>query len=773
MSSRGSRAWSTLASLLVCLSACQSSPGAPPGTGGAGGAGTGGAATGGVGGSTTASGGTGGTGGTPGCTAVADCKAEETECHKAVACDAGTCAFEDLADGKALSQQTPGDCAKRVCDGAGGVKLVAEPTDAPDDGKVCTVDSCAGMTPQHDVQAQLPCYTGPASTRGKGACTDGVQLCDAQGNLTGGCVGEVLPSAETCLSPLDEDCDGQVNEEGQGCSCAPGSKAPCYPGPTGTEGVGVCHGGQQTCNADGLGYGPCVGAVTPAAETCDAAKLDEDCDGQVNEEGASCVCGDGYVSTGEECDDGNASSTDGCTTLCKLPKCGDGFAQPALGEACDDGNTVSGDGCSSTCLKEGAVVAVASGDYHACALLDDGRVKCWGWNVRGQLGLGDKLDRGDAANEMGNNLPAVSLGTGKTAIAISAGVLHTCALLSGGSVKCWGKNEFGQLGIGDTSDRGDDPNEMGDNLPEVNLGTAKTAVAVRASENHTCALLTGGSVKCWGSPYGGGLGDLLKRGDDPNEMGDNLPAVNLGTGKTAVAIETGAGHTCALLNDGSIKCWGGNSFGELGLGDTNDRGTAPNQMGDNLPAVNLGTGKTATAISVGSLSSCALLSGGSVKCWGWNSVGELGLGDTNPRGDGPGEMGDNLPAVDLGAGKTVVAVSVGDGHACAVLNGGGIKCWGFGSAGALGLGLGDVNNRGDSPNEMGDSLPLVNLGTGLLPAAVSAGESTCVLFSNTRVKCWGYNGNGQLGLGDVISRGWLPAHMGDNLPFVRLFTSTW
>jgi alpha-tubulin suppressor-like RCC1 family protein len=278
-------------------------------------------------------------------------------------------------------------------------------------------------------------------------------------------------------------------------------------------------------------------------------------------------------------------------------------------------------------------------------------------------------------------------------------------ILSDGGVKCWGNNGFGQLGLGDTNHRGDQPNEMGDNLPEVNLGTGKAAVAVFPGTWHTCALLNDNSVKCWGNNNNGnlGLGDIAFRGDGPNEMGDSLPPVNLGTGKTAVTLSSGM-NTCAILNDGSLKCWGWNAFGQLGLGDTNDRGDALNEIGDSLPAVDLGTGKTAIAIRVDETLSCALLNDGSVKCWGWNDFGSLGQGDTTHRGDQPNEMGDNLPAIDLGATAAASAIEVG-GPVCALLSGGRLKCWGTNHVG--GLGLGDTNHRGDNPGEMGDNLPFI------------------------------------------------------------------
>jgi hypothetical protein len=122
----------------------------------------------------------------------------------------------------------------------------------------------------------VPCYTGPANTLGIGACKAGVQDCSAQGMPSGPCVGQVTPVTETCATPVDDDCDGLVNEDGDGCSCIPGSTKPCYSGPMGTQGVGICKAGVQTCAPDGLSYGACVGEVLPAAENCNTA-ANEDC----------------------------------------------------------------------------------------------------------------------------------------------------------------------------------------------------------------------------------------------------------------------------------------------------------------------------------------------------------------------------------------------------------------------------------------------------------------------------------------------------------------
>ena len=144
-----------------------------------------------------------------------------------------------------------------------------------------------------------------------------------------------------------------------------------------------------------------------------------------------------------------------------------------------------------------------------------------------------------------------------TPVELSAGDNFTCARFSNARIKCWGRNNLGQLGYGDTATRGSNISEMGDNLPYVNLGTGRTAKKVVAGSYFACAILDNDTVKCWGSNESGqlGLGDTEKRGDDPNEMGDNLPTVQLGTGRTAKNLAVAFGSVCALLDTNNIKCW--------------------------------------------------------------------------------------------------------------------------------------------------------------------------------------------------------------------------
>jgi alpha-tubulin suppressor-like RCC1 family protein len=245
---------------------------------------------------------------------------------------------------------------------------------------------------------------------------------------------------------------------------------------------------------------------------------------------------------------------------------------------------------------------------------------------------------------------------------------------------------------------------MGDNLTAVDLGSGRTATAIAIGGSHTCALLDNFAIKCWGLNDSGQLGqnDLDSRGDSSGEMGDNLDVIDLRSpGRTAASITTGARHTCVLLDDNNTKCWGYGEYGQLGRGEKKAERKPPEEVLD------LGTGRTATAIVTGNFHTCVMLDNSSIKCWGLNDSGQLGQGDTSSLGDESNEMGNNLPAVDLGAGRTARAIAAGDNHTCAILDNASIKCWGSNTAGQLGLG--NTSNRGDNSSGMGDNLPIISL----------------------------------------------------------------
>ncbi len=341
-------------------------------------------------------------------------------------------------------------------------------------------------------------------------------------------------------------------------------------------------------------------------------------------------------------------------------------------------------------------VAITAGTNHTCALLAGGRVRCWGYNFEGRLGYGNTDEIGD--DETPGSVGPVKLG--RRAVAISAGGSHTCALLEGGVVRCWGQGFYGQLGYGNKNDIGDD--ETPGSVGQVDLGGK--AVAISAGTTHTCALLVGGKVRCWGYGGDGRLGYANKKNIGDDETPGSVGPVKLG-GK-AVAISAGESHTCALLKNGRVRCWGYGGTGGLGYANTNSIGD------DETPAsvglVNLG--RKAVAISVGS-HTCALLEGGRVRCWGAGTYGRLGYGNTNSIGDNetPGSVG----PVDLGPGRRAVAISAGSFHTCSLLKGGAVRCWGAGFSGQLGYG--NTNSIGD--NETPGGFGPVHLG-GKLSGAV-------------------------------------------------------
>jgi alpha-tubulin suppressor-like RCC1 family protein len=397
---------------------------------------------------------------------------------------------------------------------------------------------------------------------------------------------------------------------------------------------------------------------------------------------------------------------------------------------------------------------MALGDVHACVLRGNGRIRCWGQGATGVLGNGRPDTVGDEPGEMGNALTDVDLGSSASgqpllAVEVVAGAEHNCARLESGQVKCWGANSQGQLGRGDdTPTIGAQANEMGDKLPAVNLGTGRTAVYLSAGSRHTCAVLDNAQLKCWGSNARGALGAGVLNatlGLSASEMGDALPAVNLGTGQIPVHVSA-ATHTCAVLHLGDVKCWGDNTTGQLGQGDLLDRGQQLAQMGDALLRVDMGVGG-ARRVATGAGHTCVILIVG-VKCWGTNVLGALGLGDEVDRGGKPGDMGNNLPSVTtLGTGVWALSMRAGQGVTCAKLDDQKLYCWGAGSHGQLGLD--SAEPRGGLPEHAGKKAVLLPADKRITDIAVSpSGLQVCARLSDDAgYHCWGSN------IGQVVRPG--------------------
>jgi len=412
---------------------------------------------------------------------------------------------------------------------------------------------------------------------------------------------------------------------------------------------------------------------------------------------------------------------------------------------------------------------ISLGESHSCAVFKDTTIKCWGQNRSGQLGLGHTSTVGDSQGEM-IELTQISLGSIPIQ-KVSTGGLHSCGLFENGKVKCWGNNRFGQLGLEDSENRGDQPGEMGSDLPFLNLGEGNNVSVLELSlgEQFTCARFSNHKVKCWGRNSSGQLGieSTNSRGNNAGEMGSNLREVRLGTNEEIKQIASGAMHSCALFTSGKIKCWGKGKFGQLGNNSRNNIGDLPNSMGNRLAFLDFGSDETFNRISLGFVHSCGMTSEGSIKCWGYNKDGRLGVGDTTNRGDSLENAITELSPIELAPSYYIETFSCGSRHCCARLENRALKCWGRNHQG--GLGLGDTMTRSTEPNQMGDELPFINLGNLIEAEQMSLGGGhSCVIVGNGKLKCWGDNRFGQLGLENTNNHGGRPSTMGSRLPMVKI-----
>ena len=338
---------------------------------------------------------------------------------------------------------------------------------------------------------------------------------------------------------------------------------------------------------------------------------------------------------------------------------------------------------------------MAAGAGHTCAIVPGGNLHCWGWDEQGQLG--------DSAPHYSIAEP-VRVEALTNVISVDGGSQHTCAVTSGGGVWCWGYNLWGQAGS--------TPNQG----TPLAIGGIGAAVAVAAGGSHSCALLADGEVWCWGHGYHGQLGS-------GSFIESNVPVQAVGI-SGASAIATGGNHSCAIVGGGAIKCWGRNHKGQLGNGAIDpDPGV--------LGAVDVIGISTAIALSAGSDHTCALLQGGSVRCWGYGFRGSLGNGATV---DSP------VPVLVSGI-NDATALASGDLHNCVIRTGGGMSCWGYNYWGTVG----DESNRND--RETAVAVTRVSDVT-----AITAGaEHTCarVRQDPINVMCWGHGTFGQLSTGQL------------------------
>jgi alpha-tubulin suppressor-like RCC1 family protein len=340
-------------------------------------------------------------------------------------------------------------------------------------------------------------------------------------------------------------------------------------------------------------------------------------------------------------------------------------------------------------------VQVVAEKYNSCAVLFDGTVRCWGDNNFGQLGEDGELQ---------HESPAVEIVGISQATAVAVGARHVCALISTGEVYCWGDDSFGQLGYGKI-------NSLLTTEP-VQVKGISTAVEISSSGYYTCARLADGTVSCWGNNSYDQLGDGSHMNQPSPVAVQSLSGV--------LQISVGSTHACAVTSDTKVRCWGDNGTAQLGDGSTTES-AVPKVVGGASPLSNV------TQVSAGQYFSCARSSNGTVSCWG--NGGDHVLGTTDGK-QSPSPISQSVP---LGG---VLEVTSAEYHSCVRYTNNSVACWGIDDAG-----------------ELGSMLPIaLSTASALsvaLPSTVTqlnaGGWHTCAILANQQVWCWGFNNNGQLG----------------------------
>lgn len=680
-------------------------------------------------------------------------------------CKGGTCTSPTCSDEVLNNQETDTDCGGPNC-------RALKPCDTG--GKCKVHDDCSNKYCKDDVCT-------------KPSCTDG----DKNGDETGlDCGGPTCRGLQSKKCPDNQGC-------GSGPDCSSGfcsSASLCSP-------AGCANGAKDNNETDkDCGGDDCRGSSPCALNLACVVHADCASGACVGNKCVGSSCSDGIQNQGETATDCGGATCSPVGKTCATPKacvanrdCTSGFclnnkcsdqclANPVVlgcpctaGVACNGpaqklrlictaGEWKANSACSASenCVQaDGSCATIVP----ACAGKTKGYTYCEGVDVLRTCGddlvsaasktcagvctagacvaavCGDKKTQAGEECDDGNAVagdgcePTTCHKSVVTALAL--GENHSCALLKDGYVRCWGNNDYGQLGQGSTAFFADkQPYEVA----VVDMGGSVAALA--AGQEHTCALLADGSVRCWGRNSEGqlGLGNVVAQSaKTPRALG----AVKLG--EKALAISARGYNTCALLASKAVRCWGPNSSGELGLGNTQP--LSDTKTPDLVGAVALGA--LAQAVSVGGGHSCALLANGTVRCWGTGFFGELGLSSTSNIGDNelPSASG-NAGLVPLPNGRTAVSLSLGQLHSCALLDNGFVQCWGDNSDGALGLLHFDNIGDDESPAAWGQTL----VGTAV-SSVVSGDFDTCALYvADGALRCWGYNAFGQLGQSDVVHK---------------------
>jgi alpha-tubulin suppressor-like RCC1 family protein len=543
---------------------------------------------------------------------------------------------------------------------------------------VCSHGTCSTVCGGGTSRCGNDCVDLTADVSNCGGCN---KPCD-QGQVCS--KGTCAATCQTGLTSCGGDCVDLTTNDSNCGTCG-------YPCPSGQVcgGSGQC---QATCQS---GWTSCPAG--DAGTTCADTQHDPTHCGTCNNTcppGYFCSPKNGVGTCGLQCFGGTSQ----CGTACvdeNIDPNNCGGCSATCGGTCSGGHCCSkGDlycgGCDTVanCIKKTGG-RIASGYGHTCAITLGGALKCWGYGYDGELG--------DGTTTTTSTSPVDVSGLSSGVTNVGAGQYHTCAVANG-TASCWGDDTYGQTGIG--------TDFTTYNTPQTVTGLS-SVLKIDGGGDQTCALLTNQSVYCWGGNFNGEVGDGTGTEQDSP----------VATGVTsALDINAGLGsHTCALLSTGGASCWGEGDLGECGDG---------NLTPSNLSPVTVSSLSGGFAISLGYAHSCAVVSGGALKCWGDETYSELG------------DNGTTNSAVPVTASQTgVAAVAGGFYHTCALTNAGAVTCWGYNFYGQLGNG---TNTDSTSP------VTAISSGA----AAISAGfYHTCAFMTDGTVQCWGYNGDGELGNG--------------------------
>jgi alpha-tubulin suppressor-like RCC1 family protein len=346
------------------------------------------------------------------------------------------------------------------------------------------------------------------------------------------------------------------------------------------------------------------------------------------------------------------------------------------------------------------VASVSTGATHDCIIKTDSSLWCWGENDQGGLGTGDTADSG----------VIVETSAGGTGWAkVSAGELMTCAIKTDGTLWCWGDNSNGSLGVGDTTDRLN-PTQVGTDTNWADISSAEYDHI--DTEDFTCATKTNGTAWCWGENTRGQLGD--------GTTTQRTSPVQVGTDTDWAVIDAGGSHTCGVKTGGTLWCWGRDAKGQLGQG-----GAIPGT--NSSSPIQVGTDTDWATVSAGGEHVCALKTDNTYWCWGEGGGGRLGTGST----------ADSSIVTQVGTDTDWAKISAGDAHTCGLKTGGTIWCNGINDdIGPLGL------RSGTSP-----SVPTQEYTAATDWAEVSASKAetnnnynhTCAVKTNGELWCWGWS----------------------------------